>query len=351
MKYLKKIHLSACGLSLALASLGNLLGARAVFLKAVCFAASLFVLMLVTLKILLYRKDFMADIRNLNIVAVFPTYFMTFMTLSTYISLPVGSLDLTVVIWLLGSVFHVSFALLFFKNHVLKFDINMVAPNWFITFVAYALGGIAAPMYGMRMFGQILVIAGLSSYFILFPVVLYRVWVINQIPDSSKPAIWLFNSPINICIVAYLSSFSSVSPVFLLVLLSFSLFSFCMSLYNIGTWRQNPVRFGQDISASSMSDFYGLVGIGIKQIIKSGFTASVLAFTFPTVIFVTAIRDSYYFLRGEGYLIADLTGLIMLLEIAAAFVVIGIFAGYTIHVFKSTEQGETPRDIRALPKL
>lgn len=311
MKYLKRIHLSACGLSLAIASLGNLLGGYATFIKVVCGVASFFVLTLITLKILTCRRGFMDDIRNADIAGVFPTYFMTVMTLSTYISISVAGFDLTKTVWLIGSMFHVSFAVAFFKNHALKFDINTVMPNWFITFVAYALAGIAAPMYGIRILGQILVIAGLCSYFILFPIILYRVLVIKKIPDNLKPVIWLFNSPINICIVAYISSFSSVNPVFLIVLLLFSMFSLGLSI----------------------------CCVGFKQIIRNGFITSVSAFTFPTVIFVTAIRDIYYFFRSNGYFYADLSGLIVFLEIAAALVVFGIFASYAVYVLKPKEEG------------
>lgn len=312
MRYIKKVHLSASGISLAFASLGSLLSIHGTLMQALCAAASAFIFIILTIKILMFKEVFLNDVKNANTVGVFPTYLMTVMTLSAYSFMPLGLKSILKAIWLTASVLHILLALLFFKNHVLKSAIKDIMPNWFITFVAYALAGISAPAFGMAAYGRFTVALGLCCYFIILPLIFYKVAIVKNIPDNLRPTVWLINSPINICITAYLSSYKSPNPVFLLALISISIFSmgfaFCFT--------------------------------GFKQIIRYGFKTSASAFTFPTVIFVTAMKSSYYFYLNRSWINADLSFIFIILEAVAALTVFGVFIRYIFYVFNNAELDE-----------
>ena len=291
-KYLKKLPTAICGEALAIASVGNLLSVYSSVFRVFCGIISASLLFCFTLKMFFCREHFADEIRDINVLSIFPTYFMGFMVLSTYIPVSLSGISIGAIFCAVAFAGHLSVTLFFSWRHLRHVSANTIMPNWFIVYVAYALGGIFASYYGFFTIGKGIVVVALASYSVLFPMVFYRLLVVGRVPDKLLPAIWLVNSPINICIVAYIASFPVINGRFLVVLLFISILSFVTSVWYVD----------------------------IRRVLRDGFAPTWSAFTFPSIIFVVAMQNAVnYFYGGKVHLYVAL--FFAGLEIAVAAIV------------------------------
>ena len=302
LKHLAKLPTAICGEALAIASVGNLLGVYSSVFRIFCGVVALALLFFFTLKIFFCRDYFLDEIRDINVLSILPTYFMGLMVLSTYIRASLGGISVGAIVCAFAFAGHLSVTLFFSWRHLRHVSVDTIMPNWFIVYVAYALGAVFASYYGFFTIGRGIVTVALASYCLLFPMVFYRLLVVGRIPDKLLPAIWLVNSPINICIVAYIASFSVINGLFLAVLFFFSILSFVVSVWYVD----------------------------IRRVLKNGFAPTWSAFTFPSIIFVVALRDTFnYFYGGKAYLYIDLFFAGLDIAVAAiVFLILLLFLRY-----------------------
>lgn len=302
----KKLPLPVVGLMLGLAALGNLVLSYGGPYRNIFGFISALILILVLVKIAKYPKDLVNDLNNPVVASVFPTLSMAIMLLATYI--PNKSIGF--VIWIIGLVLHIGLIIWFSVKYLLNFDIKKVFPSWFIVYVGIACASITAPSFNMASVGKMAFWFGFTSYFILLPIVLNRLFKVKGIPEPALPTIAILAAPGSLCLAGYMNSFEekNMAIVWLLLVLSQLLY------------------------------FY--VVLRLPALLRLKFYPSYSAFTFPIVISGVALKLTNGFLTNSGNAIAFLKYLVKFEELVALIMVLYVLFRYIGFVFAKTEKAK-----------
>ena len=273
----KKTPLPFCGVALGLAALGNLVGMNAFgqiipafktlnsfgpILKNIFGIISAIILILLLVKILLDVKGFVEEMKNPITASVFGTYSMALMILSGYIN--------NSALWWIGFVMHIMIMIYFTITFVFKFDIKKVFTSWYIVYVGIVAMNINCKQFGQVALGEKIFYFGFICTLILLALVMYRIYIIKQIPEPAKPLFCINTAPVSLCLAGYISTFTDKNPTLVYFMLALSLI------------------------------IYLLVLINLPSLLKMSFFPSYAAFTFPMVISAVACKlTTVNFLGGE----------------------------------------------------
>jgi len=272
MKFIKSVPMSLGGISLALASLGNLLLPYGAILRYICGVLSAAVLIIFVLKIVFDFPHAREELKTPLPLSVLPTATMTLMLLSTYIRPHVGIL--AVAMWYAAVATHVFIMSLFFKRFVLGFKLGAVFPTWFVAFVGMAVASVTAPAMGAVAIGQAVFYIGFVFYFVVFALVVCRMVKVRLFPEPARPTIAIFTAPMSLLTVGYFNSF---------------VFQ--------GQFNEVLVYIMLTIAAAS----YVYVTIKMFSLLRIKFYPTYASFTFPYVISATAFRLGAAFLAERGF--------------------------------------------------
>ncbi len=298
-KIAKTLPLPIVGLMLGLAALGNLVLSYGKIYRNIFGFLSAIILVLVLLKIFMYPSNVKEDLKNPVVASVFPTLSMGIMLLSTY----VPNKSIGFVIWIIGLLLHVGLIIWFSINYLRNFNIKKVFPSWFIVYVGIAVASVTGPSYNMASIGKVCFWFALASYFILLPIVLYRVFKVKEIPEPASPTIVILAAPASLCLAGYMNSFQekNMAIVWLLLVLSQLLFFFVL--------------------------------FKLPALLKLKFYPSYSAFTFPLVISGVALKLTNGFLTNSGNACSFLKYLVKFEELVALVMVLYVFIRYMNFVF------------------
>ena len=273
MKFIKSIPMAICGIALALAATGNLLGQNnQPVLRWICGILSAAVLILFLLKIVLYFPHASAELKTPLPLSVLPTSTMALMLLCVYIKDYIN-VNAAIVLWYAALALHICIMLLFVKRFITGFKLGAVFPSWFITFVGIVTASVTAPAMNARTIGQIIFYAGFFLYFVALALVVWRMLKVKIFPEPARPSIAIFTAPMSLCIVGYFQSFPPE--------------------------QRNPALVYIMLGIAVISYIY--VSIMMIPLLKIKFYPTYAAFTFPYVISALAFRAGNNFLSMRGY--------------------------------------------------
>lgn len=265
--FLKKIPIPISGLMLGLASLGNLLKTYdlTVFGNILGFLAAVIFLLMV-LKIFFTNKHVRDTLKDPIVASVSPTFTMGTMVLTTYIV--AYSHSLAAILWYLAIVLHYGLMGYFVFNFLIKPNVAIehLYPSWFIIFVGIGVISVTSPNYSLLM-GQINFWVGLFFYFLLLPIIIYRVFHIKNMHVATLPLITIIAAPGSLELTGYLNAFSHPNIFLTVVLLVLS------------------------------QVLYWFILSRIVKFLYSPFYPSFAAFTFPLVISATACTSAANLLK------------------------------------------------------
>ena len=270
MKFVRSIPISICGLSLALAALGNLLlpyGAEVRYTLGILSAVVLFIF---ALKLFLDLPHALAELKTPVPLSVLPTATMAIMLLLTYIRPYVGYL--AVYLWYAVIIVHLCIMFLFAKRFILNLKIGTVYPSWFIAFVGIVTVSVTAPAMDALPVGQAAFYVGFVLYFAALVLIIYRMTRPIYVPEPLRLTTAIFTAPMSLCIVGYFASFE----------------------------QQNVTLVYMMLAIAVISYFY----VSFKMLtifLKAKFYPTYAAFTFPYVISAIAFRLGNNFLIGQGH--------------------------------------------------
>lgn len=181
------------GLILAILALGNLLQSYSANLRLCIGAVGIVLYVLYLMKIFISFEKFKEEMKNPVVAGVFGTFPMATMLLATYVKPFVPFLALP--IWALGVILHIGTILYYTKTFVVKKDIKLVFPTWFIVFVGIVVASVTGGTFEMGKVGQISFWFGFVAYIILLPLVAKRVFVFKNIPDPAFATVAIFTAP------------------------------------------------------------------------------------------------------------------------------------------------------------
>lgn len=297
MDFLKKFPIPIAGLILAMFALGNLLQSYSTTLRLCIGAVSGIFYLIYVIKILFLNTKLKEALDNPVFASVFMTITMATMLVSTY--LKPYSQNVANTIWFIGFVGHSLLIIWFSIKFLTNFSMKKVFPSWYIVYVGIATGSVTAPAVGQLMLGQYAFWFAFVAYFVLIPVVCYRVFKIGEVPELAKPTFVILSAPASLLLAGYMNTFATKN-----INLAFVLFGFSML-------------------------FYLIVLVNIPKLLKLKFSPGFSGFTFPLVI--TALSTKLF----NGYLTklyGNSNGFLKILvnfeEIIAVVFVLFVFIGY-----------------------
>ena len=290
MDLLKKLPIPIAGLILSMFALGNLLQSYSNVVRLCIGGVALILYIIFVLKIVVLNSKLKTVLDNPVAASVLLTITMATILLSSYAK-PYSSV-LAVVVWFVGVIF------------LPNFSIKKVFPSWYIVYVGIATASVTAGAAGQLKLGQICFWFALISYFILIPVVCYRVFKVKEIPEPAKPTFAILSAPGSLVLAGYLNTFPQKNITFATVLFVISVL------------------------------FYIIVLLNMPNLLKLKFSPGFSGFTFPLVI--SAISSKLF----SGY-VTKLYGANSVLklfvnfqEIVATLIVLYVFVGYMKFLFE-----------------
>lgn len=307
---LKKLPIPISGLMLGAAALGNLVRDYGdLYRNALGIVAGVIFLMLVA-KIILFPKCVKEGLDNPVVGGVMATFPMGMMILSTY--LVPYSKSLAFGLWIAGIAVHVALIVAFSLRYLLKFNIKKVFTTYYIMYVGIVAGSVSAPAHNMFALGEGLFWFGFAAYILLLPFVLYRIFVVKEIPAPALPTLVVQAAPGSLCLAGYLSAFQEKSAVMVAVLLVLASVNILLALAYL------------------------------PKLIAGKFVPAFSAFTFPIVISGIAIKMANGFYVKSGNPVAFLKPAATALVVLSSLIVLFVLLSYIKFMFVSEEIAAKP---------
>lgn len=151
----------------------------------------------------------------------------------------------------------------------------------------------------------------------LLPIVLYRTFIVKEIPEPAMPTLAIYTAPASLCLAGYLNSFQSKSILMVgfLTVLSLSMFIFVI--------------------------------MNMPKLFKLKFYPSYSAFTFPFVITAIAMKGTRTYLTQTGTDIPFAGYFINILELWAIIMVLYVLIRYILFMTSSPEAAKTTTAAKA----
>lgn len=293
---ISKIPIPICGLMLALATGGNLIASYGVLYKNILGVISATILLLVLAKIVIQTKSVLEDLKNPVIASVAPTFSMGIMVLSTYLKPLQPSVGY--LLWVLGLIVHFALIFYFTKTFIFSFNFKKVFPSYFVVYVGIVVGSVTATAFNAAAFGKVIFWFGFPAYLILLPIILYRVFVVKEIPEPALPTVTIFAAPASLCLAGYMSSFQQKNMIIVWLLLILSITTYIAVLTYM------------------------------PKMLKLRFYPSYSAFTFPCVISAVASKAVNAFLIKSDQPIWALNYIVKFQEFIAVTITIYVLLRY-----------------------
>ena len=297
MNLIKKLPIPVSGLILASLSLGNLLQNIHPSLRFLFGAIGIIFLILILLKVVLYPQLIKDDFKNPVIASSSGTFSMSLMILSTYLMPFMPGISYT--IWIMGIVLHI-LLIIYFTYHFIvhNFDISNVYPSYWIVYVGITMAAITANVHGINDADFIFFIIGFVGMVVSTPLVLYREFVYDKIPEMNRPLTCIFTALFSILIVGYVNSADIISNEFLTALYTIASIFYIFAIYKL--IRNIKIRFYPSFAAFTFPFVISALATkGVLGTLKIGLLNYVLALqtVIATVLVVYVLIKYIKFLK------------------------------------------------------
>lgn len=224
------LPIGAIGATLGSVSLANAFGFLGVdFLKHIFMNFGLLIIISGFLKLILHPEKVNKELKIPALASIYPTLAMTIMVIGNYFlkyNYIVGKS-----MWLLGIILHIIIMLYFVCNNILNnFKFDNILPSWFVPFVGILVSNVVSTGMNSPRLIKAIFYFGCISYFILLPLIIYRL-IKTPVLDKFSPTITILVAPPSLCIVSYLTVFKNPNLYLTLFLLSLvlimTLFVYC----------------------------------------------------------------------------------------------------------------------------
>ncbi|MBE6486143.1 MAG: TDT family transporter [Methanosphaera stadtmanae] len=236
-KIIKNLPIASSGLLLAIFSLANLYDLT--FPKSLTLLVGIILLSLLLSKIIFYRNIVKEELEQLVVLSTSGTFSMATMLFSTFlINL---NYYFAITVWTIGLILHSLLIIVFSYRYVFKnFEIENVYASYWVVYVGITMASITGLSFNIQNFSRIFFIFGFVMMLITLPLVTYRYISYPVILEQNKPLKCIYAALINILIVGYVNSFTSINTYFLFSLYIIASIFYLYSLYKFITYRKIP---------------------------------------------------------------------------------------------------------------
>lgn len=314
--FFKSIPIPMCGVVLAILSLGNQIYSYNLPVLGNLFCIIGAVLMcLILAKIIFVFEHTRHDLKNPVIASTAPTFSMGFMVLCTIFLRWFPELTFIKYLWLFAIVVQFALIIYFTYYFLIASEVTMehVYPSWFVVYCGIGIVPITCANFYTEV-GRVLFWFALLFYFILLPVVIYRIFVHRKFEEHTTPLITILAAPGSLCLAGYLSGAFPHPHIVLVTLL---------------------VVIAQFL--------YFLIICRLPKMLKGNFYPSYAAFTFPMVICAVALSKAanFYVIHAPSF--AWLQYLAMAETVLATIIVVYVLVKYIHFIIKANITKQTPK--------
>ncbi|WP_390623820.1 TDT family transporter [Vibrio gallicus] len=165
----------------------------------------------VLLKYFLNIRLFMSDIRHPLNGSLMAPMSMALLVLCDYFATIVPTI--AHYLWLASLMLHIIMMVLFFGFQIADFKMSNIVPSWFLYPVGVISSTLAGSGLGHVIFSQNMANICIAIYFLMLPVVLYRLIFLGKLPRRARPTLAIMAAPINLTLAAYLVNFPEPDPI------------------------------------------------------------------------------------------------------------------------------------------
>ncbi|MGF1833260.1 TDT family transporter [Photobacterium sanguinicancri] len=156
----------------------------------------------VLLKYLLNPSLFLQDLKHPLYGSLMAPMTMTLLVLADYLSsIHIYSARL---LWYPALSLHFVMLVCFFYFQLRNFRLIHMYPSWFLYPVGAISGTLAGVQIGHHTFSLAMTDICITLYFIMLPVVLYRLCFAGRLPRKARPTLAIMAAPVNLSLAAYL---------------------------------------------------------------------------------------------------------------------------------------------------
>nr|WP_192867640.1 TDT family transporter [Thaumasiovibrio occultus] len=165
----------------------------------------------VLLKYLLNPSYLLQDLRHPLYGSLLPPLSMSMLVMSDYLSSVYGTHAR--LLWYPAMTLHVCMGVTFFYFQFRRFKLTNIYPSWFLYPVGAISGTLAGPQLGYTEFALTMALICIGAYFIILPIILYRLCFAGRLPKPARPTLAIMAAPVNLALAAYLQNFHQPDPI------------------------------------------------------------------------------------------------------------------------------------------
>ncbi|GEA52997.1 tellurium resistance protein [Vibrio inusitatus NBRC 102082] len=169
------------------------------------------ILIPVLLKYSLNPRLFLADIKHPLSGSLMAPMSMALLVLCDYLATEIP--HIASILWLISLGLHITMMVLFFGFQFANFKMVNVVPSWFLYPVGVISSTLAGSELGHKVFSQNMAMLCIGIYFLMLPLVLYRLVFFGKLPRRARPTLAIMAAPINLTLAAYLVNFPDPDPI------------------------------------------------------------------------------------------------------------------------------------------
>ena len=265
----KSMPLTVSGLSLGMASLGNILYEYNSNLKLVFSLIALLLLLLISMKVLMFPKEIKHELNLPMPSSMAPTYPLAIMIISLQITSFTGyKLN---IVWALAFAIYLILLIWFSFKFLNTFRLDNIYLPYLIPYIGLAIVSMTAHKYNMQILSIITFYLALF-FTAIFLVPMYLRYIKHPVTNKSfRPSFTILSAPLAIILVSYLEITTKANIIIVTSLL----------LIYLAT--------------------YIIVLVKLTVLLKTEFYPSIVAFTFPMIIVINASKLSYDYYASLGY--------------------------------------------------
>lgn len=299
-RFLNKLPVPVCGVTLGLAAVGNMLGNYSTLFHWLYLAVAAVLWIALLVKLVVCWPAAKKELINPLVFSVFEAYFMTLLQFSAALAPYYNQIALW--FWYAANIGNFVLIGLFSWKYLREFQLNTVFTSWNVLYGGNMLAAVVAPAVHMEHLGAVLFWLHFIIFLPWYPISVYRYWKL-PVAEAARPTICILAAPFNLTLAGYL------------------------------TGVPHPQMWLAVIFAVIAQIAYVFVLIRLPGILKLPFYPSYGALTFPFVIPAVAMQKLALYLTELGHTVPSvLCGLVMFEQIIAVGMVTYVLFRYIIYL-------------------
>lgn len=307
LKYIKKLEnypIGICGSALGFITLSSSYGIIHIdFIKPIAIYFGLIVIALMLLRLFLYPKSIIKDLRNPIAGSFYTTVDMASFLIAAYFhkSYPRFAAGL----WLFCVIIHFILVAIYTYYRLKNHKFSEVIPSWYVTYVGIVTGTLVSKGMGYDSIAMFMLYFGTIAYLACYPFMLYKIFT-KKLTKEQITTTGIMAAPGGLAVAGFITMYKDINIYFLWFLIIAMIFNVLIVYYFI------------------------------NKLFRNGFVPGFAAFTFPLAVSTLATYKVVDYFKVHSLGFVELFKIIAMVElIVVSFVITYVIINYLILFFKA----------------